>query len=86
MFQCAECGLSLQSKESWEAHLAAHETVYRHQRPDNISRRDWFAGMAMQAIMVGNSKIDPSPYTIAQVIASSAVLAADALIAELDKT
>lgn len=50
-----------------------------------LSRRDWFAGMAMQEAMNSSLVLNDEPATIYELVARKAVFVADAMLAELDK-
>jgi hypothetical protein len=49
-----------------------------HELPMGLTKREYFAGLAMQGIIAGNLDVDD--------VAHSAVKMADAVLAELEKT
>jgi hypothetical protein len=52
---------------------------------EGLTKREYFAGLAMQGVLSHNSKYSPTPNQAAD-IAMYAVKIADALLEELDKT
>lgn len=62
--------------------------------PPGVSRRDWFAGMALQGLCSGDDskmntlmiEADAAKFTVRDLIANMARKQADALIGELDRT
>jgi len=52
---------------------------------EGLTKREYFAGLAMQGVLSHNSKYSPTPNQAAD-IATYAVQIADALLEELNKT
>lgn len=62
-----------------------HDDVLSHDREDGLSKREYFAAMAMQGIIAGYSATDWAHERAKEAAATGAVSVADALIEALNK-